>query len=241
MGIFCWSIRYVTLRNYNQSSTYPATFTVANTGIWQYTTLTIPPPPAGTTWSNVEVYFCARIANVTNIANAWNNTNQLGCTTSVNLWGTTGNYIEITGLQFEKGTIATPFEFRPFALELQLCQRYYEKSYPYTVVPGTDVNTSNTFTVFPLTLENNILRTQLISYRVLKRTSNNTISIWGATGAPNIVNCFSPSSTGVFNITTPSVEVNVDSGFSLQDTSSNNLAGYQGGRMRVQWSCLSEL
>lgn len=36
-----------------------------------------------------------------------------------------GNYIEIAEVQVECGTVATPFEQRPFALELSLCQRYY--------------------------------------------------------------------------------------------------------------------
>jgi hypothetical protein len=31
----------------------------------------------------------------------------------------------VTGVQLEKGTVATGFEFRPFAQELALCQRYY--------------------------------------------------------------------------------------------------------------------
>jgi hypothetical protein len=36
------------------------------------------------------------------------------------------NYIlTCTGVQLEKGTRATPFEFRPSAIEMQLCQRYY--------------------------------------------------------------------------------------------------------------------
>jgi hypothetical protein len=39
-----------------------------------------------------------------------------------------GNSIYITGVQLERGTLMTPFEFRPSGVELQLCQRYYEKS-----------------------------------------------------------------------------------------------------------------
>lgn len=44
-----------------------------------------------------------------------------------------GDYIEIAEVQIELGEVATPFEDRPFASELALCQRYYENSwYPYT-------------------------------------------------------------------------------------------------------------
>ena len=42
-----------------------------------------------------------------------------------------------TGFQLEKGTVATDYEWRPFATELLLCQRYYEKSYDYSTAPGT--------------------------------------------------------------------------------------------------------
>ena len=43
----------------------------------------------------------------------------------------------ITEVQLELGSVATPFEYRPFAEELVLCQRYYEKSYDLGVAPGT--------------------------------------------------------------------------------------------------------
>jgi hypothetical protein len=36
--------------------------------------------------------------------------------------------ILITGVQLEKGTVATPFEFRPYGTELALCQRYYHRT-----------------------------------------------------------------------------------------------------------------
>jgi hypothetical protein len=44
-------------------------------------------------------------------------------------------------VQFEEGSNATTFEQRPFALELLMCQRYYEKSYSYgTAIGNTAVS-----------------------------------------------------------------------------------------------------
>ncbi|MBR7538755.1 hypothetical protein KC221_21395, partial [Mycobacterium tuberculosis] len=40
-------------------------------------------------------------------------------------------------MQLERGDRATAFDLRPLAHELQLCQRYYEKSYNLDVPPGT--------------------------------------------------------------------------------------------------------
>ncbi len=44
-------------------------------------------------------------------------------------WYTTDDATwEITGLQLEVGSVATDFEHRSFAQELQLCKRYYQRS-----------------------------------------------------------------------------------------------------------------
>ena len=43
------------------------------------------------------------------------------------VFASTDNEIEITGVQLEVGSVATPFEHRSFGEELALCQRYYQK------------------------------------------------------------------------------------------------------------------
>jgi hypothetical protein len=53
----------------------------------------------------------------------------------VNLADSTSNYINFTGVQLEVGDTATPFEHRPYDMELQRCQRYYYKR--------ADVNTKH--------------------------------------------------------------------------------------------------
>ena len=53
-------------------------------------------------------------------------------------WYTTNDAtFSITGLQLEVGSQVTPFEHRSFAEELNLCKRYYQKSYAYGTAPGT--------------------------------------------------------------------------------------------------------
>ena len=46
---------------------------------------------------------------------------------TVNLADSTSNYINITGVQLEVGSQATPFEHRPYDVELQRCYRYFQK------------------------------------------------------------------------------------------------------------------
>jgi hypothetical protein len=55
---------------------------------------------------------------------SWNTGN--GYTSNqANFFDSTSNVLRITGFQLEVGSTATPFEYRPYGVELQLCQRYY--------------------------------------------------------------------------------------------------------------------
>jgi hypothetical protein len=105
------------------------------TGTWQYVTFTV--PPMATTLGvlstdnfllaigslNTQAGFVTPASNV----NTWaSSINSVGSAAMYPWWQNAGNYIEFTGVQLEKGTVATPFEFRPFATELALCQRYYQ-------------------------------------------------------------------------------------------------------------------
>lgn len=49
--------------------------------------------------------------------------------TYTNSLGQQSGTFDIAQVQLEQGTVATPFEQRPYGLELSLCQRYYEVGY----------------------------------------------------------------------------------------------------------------
>ncbi|ANS05872.1 putative carbohydrate binding domain containing protein [uncultured Mediterranean phage] len=56
------------------------------------------------------------------------------------IFASTDNTLEITGVQLEVGSQATPFEHRSFGEELALCQRYFEKSYSVGTAPASDTS-----------------------------------------------------------------------------------------------------
>tara|TARA_Y100001972_G_scaffold115110_1_gene151467 strand:+ start:207 stop:1262 length:1056 start_codon:yes stop_codon:yes gene_type:complete len=62
--------------------------------------------------------------------NAWATYNSANISTSgiANFAGTEGATYDVTGIQLEVGSQATPFEHRSFADELNKCQRYYYQS-----------------------------------------------------------------------------------------------------------------
>jgi hypothetical protein len=126
------------IRITNAAVTYHFITIFTYSGGWQYVTLTIPPPPNGSVWAtttNASMTVCiAEVGtgngtNITPVINAWTSTanarTSSGCTNWVQA---PGNYIELTGVQLEKGTVATPFEFRPYATELALCQTWNNMS-----------------------------------------------------------------------------------------------------------------
>jgi hypothetical protein len=124
------SVVALTLRNGNFSYSYNVPVTITSTGSWQYVSVNVPAPPSGTTWATDKTngidILVGGYGSLTSSPNTWQSGNYIGTSTTTNIFATNGNYVEITGVQLEKGNIGTPFEFRPYGLELSLCQRYFE-------------------------------------------------------------------------------------------------------------------
>ena len=62
-------------------------------------------------------------------ANAWTTSVHLASSSNSNFLDTVGTTFDITGVQLEVGSAATPFERRDYGRELQLCQRYFTNSW----------------------------------------------------------------------------------------------------------------
>ena len=129
------------LQNSAQNRSYPFTFTISSSNTWEYETVTITGDTSGT-WigatngTGMQVLFGLGLGSTyTGTAGAWT-AGYIFPTGAVNLLATNAATLQITGVQLEKGSTATSFDYRPFGTELQLCQRYYSTVYVATDSAG---------------------------------------------------------------------------------------------------------
>jgi hypothetical protein len=129
---------------------YPFSYTISSANTWEQKTITIAGDTTGT-WlttngNGLSLYFGLGVGSTyLGTAGAWG-TSAYSATGATSVVGTNGATWYITGVQLEVGSTATPFERRLYGQELINCQRYYEKSYDYSVVPGTATGTGAVFT-----------------------------------------------------------------------------------------------
>ena len=194
----------------------PYTITQANT--WEKKTIVI---PGDTTvnWSSITsqngvafyVGFSLGIGSnsgtTSGNANTWQSSISYGMTTDNNFYSSTSNTFFITGVQLEKGSVATAYEPRQYGEELLLCQRYYYQNWNQTVrASGIGYFLSN-----PLTSN-----TDRVLIPILPVTMR---------GTPSVT---SYSSTGI-----PGVTLEFSSGTSRTVTAIPNVTAYGGGYLQL--------
>jgi hypothetical protein len=132
----------VSFRNSGNDRSYVATYTINTTNTWEYKTVNVLASPSAGTWdyttgAGIRIGFDLGPGSTFHTtAGAWQTGDFTGTATTVNSMSSTANFFRITGVKLELGNVATPIQFRSFQEELALCQRYYQKSFPYATAPA---------------------------------------------------------------------------------------------------------
>jgi hypothetical protein len=116
-------------RNNAQDRSYPFTYSISVADTWEYKTITIAGDTSGTWLTTTEIgvqviFSLGSGTDRSGTAGAWNGNNNTSATGAVSVIGTLNATWYVTGVQLETGSVATPFERRPYGTELMLCQRY---------------------------------------------------------------------------------------------------------------------
>jgi len=118
--------------NNDGSRCYAFTYTISVANTWEYKTVTIAGDTTGT-WNTTSstglaINFGLGVGSSNSIsAGAWSGTFGYSATGATSVVGTANATFYVTGVQLEKGSTATSFDYRPYGTELALCQRYYFK------------------------------------------------------------------------------------------------------------------
>jgi hypothetical protein len=181
--------------SYGTSYTYAFTYTINAANTWEYKTITIPGPTVGT-WSattGLGITISIGLGNgsaASTTPNSWNVSNTWSAIGAVSVLATAGATFQITGVQLERGSTASSFEYRPYGAELTLCQRYYWKptngvAYLHLPVVGyADTSTTGVMQVsFPTTMRSAPSLASSGSFQIIPGSNGvSTFAIDAATG-----------------------------------------------------------
>jgi len=177
----------VRLVNATNNRSYVATYSISSANTWEQKSITIAGDTSGT-WVGATngigiglLWTLAAGSNFQTTANSWQSGNYTTTSAQTQLVGTSGATFYITGVQLEKGSTATSFDYRAYGTELSLCQRYYQKvsgsaSWPYPYVCNVS-NASSTLAVGTIVFPTSMRATPTISFSTLKtRNTGSSIS-----------------------------------------------------------------
>jgi hypothetical protein len=117
----------------DNSRSVSASYTVSASATWEKKTITFPADTTGAfdndnATSLLVNFWLAAGSNFTSgtLNTTWASTTQANrAVGQTNLAAATDNYWQITGVQLEAGSVATPFEFEDIGTTLAKCQRYF--------------------------------------------------------------------------------------------------------------------
>jgi len=132
---------------------YPFSYTISAANTWEQKTITIAGDTSGT-WptdnsTGIQIVWSLGTGSTfSGTAGSWSGSNLVGTTGATSLVATANATWYITGVQLEKGSTATSFDYRPYGTELALCQRYFQViPFSATAASTTEASVSGPYKV----------------------------------------------------------------------------------------------
>lgn len=176
-GTYC-----VALRNSSVNRYYIFEYTQSVADTWEVHTETLTADTTGT-WGSGEGTNGLRLAFILaggsgwqGSAGAWAAGNKLCTSNQTNIMGTASNTFHIGAIKLEIGDTNTGWHHVSFGEQLNLCKRYYEKSFRYGIKPAASLG--HGATPVGAALNSVALYTGVISYKVEKAKPTPTITLW---------------------------------------------------------------
>ena len=197
------------IRAHDASHGYSTGYTINAADTWEYKTVTISGNTTGSITNDngigIWIRWLLADGDTASTEDAWDTVNNGPYAVSGAMeWGTsTSDYFQITGVQLEVGSVATPFEHRSYGEELALCQRYYFRNINSEVTGGANCRhylgyaDTSTNAIFPIRYPVRMRAIPTLSYsgtwNCESSSSSNvtSISIGGATTYVGTVNTIS--------------------------------------------------
>ena len=175
-GTYCLAVV-----NQSGSRSYVAEYTQSVTNTWEKATITLPVDTTGTWLYDVNVGLVLRFtvaagSTYQTAANTWSAGNYFATANQVNGLDNAANDFKIDLIQIESGDTATPFEQRPYAQELAICQRYlpaFSVGSSGTVASGFWTSTTSSQYVIPLPVTSRVAPTGVTASAAGDFTCNN--------------------------------------------------------------------
>ena len=128
---------HVSFRNASYNRYYLGSYTIASSNTWEKHSITIPIDTSGT-WgagnsTGLDIQWSLGSGAATGTVGSWTGGSSHAGTGQFNFFGTVGNDFYLTGVQFEAGSVVTPFESIDYTSQLAKCQRYF---YPINAPEG---------------------------------------------------------------------------------------------------------
>jgi hypothetical protein len=142
------------LQNSANNRSYPFTYSIPVANTWTTISITVAGDTTGTwlTTNGIGIQINFSIGagtSASGTAGSWAGSAYYSATGATSVVGTSGATFYITGVQLEKGSVATSFDYRPYGTELSLCQRYLPAftntvSGAYTISNAGGITTTTT-------------------------------------------------------------------------------------------------